>query len=221
MWITVQRLEFCQDFFCKYKDLEDPGPDVSRIITEVLFLHNGPIYKFILQLTYDFKITLECLNKWILFLSRKGVKYILLENFNEPIQMPPHLFSCQESTYFKLRGFNLSIPPSYCGFKSLLQLELLYFTFELGELESLVSSCPLLEELLILHCFGCECIDLSSSTLKVLDIRNVPAIKSICLEKATNLIDLTLNLHHNCIFDLKESITNIQRLTMRLSSKVS
>ena len=39
MWITVPRLEFCQDFFCKYKDLEALGPDVSKIITEVLFLH--------------------------------------------------------------------------------------------------------------------------------------------------------------------------------------
>jgi hypothetical protein len=40
MWITVPRLKFCRDFYCRYEDLEDPGPEVSRIITEVLFLHN-------------------------------------------------------------------------------------------------------------------------------------------------------------------------------------
>jgi hypothetical protein len=57
MWITVPRLKFCRDFYCRYEDLEDPGPEVSRIIIEILFLHNGSIYTFILRLPSSFQIT--------------------------------------------------------------------------------------------------------------------------------------------------------------------
>ncbi|KAK7283803.1 hypothetical protein RIF29_13549 [Crotalaria pallida] len=59
MWVSVPQLKFGIDFFryCFDRDIEDEVPD---IITEVLFLHNGPISKF------------------NLFLSKRSIKHLEL-----------------------------------------------------------------------------------------------------------------------------------------------
>ncbi|RHN43222.1 putative F-box domain, leucine-rich repeat domain, L domain-containing protein [Medicago truncatula] len=197
MWITVPRLEFCQDFFCKYKDLE--ALDVSRIITEVLFLHNGPIYKFILFITSNFLgFKSGYLIRWVMFSSRKGVKNIQLVNDRYYIyRMPSHLFSCQELTH------------------NALDLSLVHL--------SLIFGCSLLQELYTVQCSGYECVDLSAPTLTVFRIQCKcnHAIKSICLEKAKNLIDLTLIVYRDGISGLNNILPKIQRLTVGLDSKVS
>lgn len=220
MWTSVPQLNFKRKFFNKYEHLEDL--EISRIITEVLMVHNGPVYKFTLHIPYDsaYMISIEYLDKWILLLSRSGIKY--LEVVNEgavPVDMPSHVFSCQELTNFKFFGFNLSTPSNFCGFRSLLNLHLSYISFESGALESLISGCPKLEELLISCCFGFECIDFSAPTLKVLRIDFGQDIKPICLAKAESLNDLTLttypeNDEKGKISDLIKSLPKIQTLTL-------
>lgn len=103
---------------------------------------------------------------------------------------------CQELTHVRICRFNLSVPPSFCGFKNLLYLHVERITFESGALENLISSSSSLEELYIVRCFGYKCIDLSSSTLKVFQIEYGHAIKSFCLEKAKNLTDFTLIVYY-------------------------
>jgi hypothetical protein len=229
IWTSFPRLEFDRDFFDLYdgdsdaEDFVDHKPQISRFITEVLLLHNGPIYKFTLFMHRHFNIKIEFLVKWILFLSRKGVKHIqLLNNTYHTYRMPFHLFSCQELTHVQICKFTMSVPNDFCGFKSLLHLHLEQIKFELGGLESLISGCPLLEELCILNCSGYECVDLSAaSTLKVFRIEYNHVIKSICLEKARNLIDLTLIVYRDGVSGLNNILPKIQRLTMGLDSKVS
>lgn len=200
MWTSVRykHLLFDKDFFGRFEDLDDPGPEISRIITEVLFLHNGPIYSFTLIVPSfsDFLITNEYLNKWILFLSRRGIKHLQLQNpgiFHRlpHMKMPPFVFSCQELTHLRLSGFNLSVPPNFCGFKSLPVLHLGCNRYELGSLESLIDGCPLLEELSII---------LS------------PDVKSVCLKNAKNLIDLSLTVNQDRVSGLIKSLPKIQRL---------
>jgi hypothetical protein len=107
--------------------------------------------------------------------------------------MPSHVFSCQELTHFWLSGFNVSVPPNFCGLKNLLDLDLQNNTYEFGALESFIYGCPLLKELSI-EIFG--------------------DMKSICLEKAKNLIDLQLLVNHNSVSGLIKSLPKIQRLTL-------
>ncbi|XP_045819033.1 F-box/FBD/LRR-repeat protein At1g13570-like [Trifolium pratense] len=228
IWTSFPRLEFDKEFFDLYdgdsdqEDFVDHKPNISRFITEVLLLHNGPIYKFTLFMHRHFNIKIEFLVKWILFLSRKGVKHIqLVNNTYHSYRMPSHLFSCQELTHVRIRHFNMSVPPNFRGFKSLLHLHLEQIKFELGALESLISGCPLLEELCILNCSGYECVDLSASpTLKVFHIEYNHAIKSICLEKANSLIDLTLIVYRDGVSGLNNILPKVQRLTMGLDSKM-
>ncbi|CAJ2633028.1 unnamed protein product [Trifolium pratense] len=68
-------------------------------------------------------ITTEYLNKWILFLSRKGIKDLQLRDYVRfDSKMPSHIFSCQELTHLRLSGFNSSVPPNFCGLKKLVDL---------------------------------------------------------------------------------------------------
>jgi hypothetical protein len=204
MWNTVPQLVFCQDFFNRFKDHDDPSLDINRIINEVLLQHNGPIYKFTLNTPLDsnFLITAEYLNKWILFLSRRGIKKLLLFNNGTLYdKMPSHVFLCEELTHFSFYGFNLSVHPNFCGLKSLLVLHLHNNTYEFGALETLISGCPL---------------------LKRLGIEILQDMKSICLEKAKDLIDLLLSVNHDSVSGLIKSLPKIQRLTLEscVSDKV-
>ncbi|GAU51734.1 hypothetical protein TSUD_243550 [Trifolium subterraneum] len=196
VWNTVSQLVFCEDFFSRFEDLDDPGPEINRTITDVLFQHNGPIYKFTLDIPLEsnFLISTEYLNKWILFLSRRGIKKLLLFNYGTlSDKVPSNVFSCQELTHFWFCGFNLSVHPNFCGLKSLLVLYLLNNTYEFGAIETLLSGCPLLKEL----------------TIEILQ-----DIKSICLEKAKNLIELRLMVNHERVSGLIKSLPKIQRLTL-------
>ncbi|XP_058774478.1 F-box/FBD/LRR-repeat protein At1g13570-like [Vicia villosa] len=187
-WTCVPRLEFDEEFYNLFKNVYE----FSRIISEILSLHNGPINEFILLLPEN-KITFEYLNNWFLVLSRKCVKSItLLNDETYFIQTPSHIFSCLGLIYFKCHRIYLSIPSSFRGFKSLLHLGFEDMTFELGALNRLLSTCPLLEKLAIEHCSGYDCIDLSSSSA---------------------LIDLTLSLPQNCTF---VGLPKIQRLKLVL-----
>ncbi|XP_045789589.1 F-box/FBD/LRR-repeat protein At1g13570-like isoform X1 [Trifolium pratense] len=192
MWMSVPELEFCYECFSRFEDLDDPGPEISRIITEVLFLHNGLIYKFTLDIPFTIKT--EYLNKWILFLSRKGIKDLELRNYARiDNKMPSHIFSCQELTHFRLSGFKLSVPPNFCGFKQLLDLCLDLNTYEFGALENFISCCPLLEKLSMIL-FG--------------------DMKSVCLKNAKNLIDLRLMVELKRASGLIKSLPKIHRLAI-------
>ncbi|PNY15855.1 F-box/FBD/LRR-repeat protein, partial [Trifolium pratense] len=84
-----------------------------------------------------------------------------------------------------------------------------------GALESLISGCPLLEKLSIHYCNGVEYFHISTPTLKVLYLEFDRNMKSICLKKAKNLIDLKLMASEGWVYGLIKSLPqNIQRLSI-------
>ena len=217
MWASVSRLKFGYEFFEKFGHRKTP-----RIITEVLLLHSGPVHEFTLKIPIFYPIRIRCLNKWILFLSRNGIKDLELEyEQNEPYQMPSHLFTCQELANLVLRNFKLSLPPNFRGFKSLIELHLYHIRFESNALESLISSCPLLDVLTISSCSGFEYIDVSAPSLTDLYIKDDQVIKSICLQKAKNLIHLTLlgdkpreNFEKDMLSNLIKGLLKLETLSL-------
>ncbi|XP_045795681.1 F-box/FBD/LRR-repeat protein At1g13570-like [Trifolium pratense] len=218
MWTSAPRLEFHPNFFDPYEYIHYPSPVVSKIITDVLMLHNGPINKFLLfiPMYFNFKLTVKLLDMWIPLLSRRGVKHLELLNFGTALSHLPYIvFSCKELTEFKFGGFNLLIPPNFSGFKRLLNLKLQMVTFESGALESLISGCPLLEKLSIEYCHGFEYFHISTPTLKALLLGFDKNMKSICLKKAQNLSDLTLMANDGWVPGLIKSLPkNIQRFSI-------
>lgn len=135
---------------------------------------------------------------WILFLSRREIKYLELVNLQAvPEQMLYRVFFCKELTCFKFGGFNLSILPHFCGFQRLLSLHLEDVRFESSAFQSFISACPLLEELNISLCDCFEYFDFSAPTLEVLSLQCNQDMKSICLKKVNNLIDLILKINQD------------------------
>ncbi|KAK7309922.1 hypothetical protein RJT34_07052 [Clitoria ternatea] len=190
-WSFALTLEFENDFFQKYKHLQ--YLETSNIISNVLLLHIGPIYKFSLHIPTNIPIKMEFLSKWILFISRNGIQDLKLVNFQiNAYQTPSHLFSCQESTCLKLLSFKMSIPSNFKGFKNLLELHFFCIRFESNALDSLISGCPLLGVLTVSPCFGFEHINVSTPTLKLLNMEGDHIIKLVCSERVDNLTDLKI-----------------------------
>ncbi|XP_020206135.1 F-box/FBD/LRR-repeat protein At1g13570 isoform X2 [Cajanus cajan] len=222
MWASVPQLEFDNDFFLTCECVE--GIESSSIITEILLLHSGPLHKFTVHFSSEDFISVEnvCINKWILFLSRKGVKVLELENLQEkPYQIPSHIFSCHDLTHIHLSNFELPPVLNFCGFKSLVDLHLFDIIFKSGVLESLVSGCPILVKLTVSYCSGYERIYVSSPALKSLHIEDDKVIKSICLKQAQNLTSLTLladgpgdNIDRDWVTDLLKDLSKLKRISL-------
>ncbi|KAG5062937.1 hypothetical protein AAZX31_02G119800 [Glycine max] len=189
-WTSVPKLDFSNDFFQKCRDLE--LHEVSSTITEILLIHDGPLDEFVLCIPENVPIKIESLNKWILCLSRKGIKELELWNLQtDPCETPSHIFSCQGLTYLQLQNFKLSTVPNFSSFKSLVYLILVDIIFESSAID-LMFGCPSLEMLSISYCSGFECINVSSPALEVLHVQGEQVIKSIYLEKAKRMTDVSL-----------------------------
>ncbi|XP_020206139.1 F-box/FBD/LRR-repeat protein At1g13570 isoform X2 [Cajanus cajan] len=219
-WASAPQLEFNGNFFEK---CHESGVDSSSLVTEVLLLHNGPLHKctFYLPPIYYKPVREECISKWILFLARKGVKVLELENIGEDTyQTPSHVFSCHDLTYLHLGSFILSTVPNFHGFKSLVDLNLYYMKFESCAFECLVSGCPSLLKLTIYHCSGLEDFYVSSA-LKSLHIEDDEVIKSICLKQTQNLASITLlanglgdEIDREWVTDLFKDLSKLERLSL-------
>jgi hypothetical protein len=72
----------------------------------------------------------------------------------------------------------------------------------------------LLEKLRIEYCNGFEYFHISAPTLKVLYLHLDRNVKSICLKKAKNLIDLTIIPDNSKISGLIKSLPKIQKFTI-------
>ncbi|KAK9276810.1 hypothetical protein L1049_006346 [Liquidambar formosana] len=101
-WITLPQLVFDKGVFKDEDDTEDKGIedyDFVHSVNKVLFLHSGPILKFIIYIPnldsyYDLHI-----NHWILFLFRNRVKELTLDNSISTVSRQLHscIFSCEHN----------------------------------------------------------------------------------------------------------------------------
>ena len=170
-WSGITDLVFEDDLFL----LNDK---LKKFITQVLLLHAGPIHKF--QITTSNLRICPDIDQWILFLSRNDVKEILLELGEcEWFTVPSCLFSCQKLTRLELVRCELHPPPTFKGFLHLKILNLHQVSITCEAIQSLVSSCPLLE-CLSLSYFDSLALNISAPNLKYLFLEG--EFKEICLE---------------------------------------
>ncbi|XP_077226237.1 F-box/FBD/LRR-repeat protein At1g13570-like [Tasmannia lanceolata] len=169
-WVTIPEIVF------DMRSRPDNEPDYptitdltcAKIVYQFLLQHRGPIHKFecsnYIPPFYDF-------HSWLLFLSRQGIKEIVLDFSNEcEYDLPASLFSCQEMYRLSLYLCNFRIPPGFKGFHCLKILSLLGVGFDNDELDFLISNCPLLESLTF--------IDYSETRLKI----NAPNLQYLYVE---------------------------------------
>lgn len=168
-WATLTHLVFDEECVILSNDRALIEHKLVNFITRALFLHQGPIHKF--QLCTSYLQSCPDIDQWILFLSRKDIKELVLElGESEWIRVPSCLFNCKKLIRLELFRCELDPPPTFKGFLYLKTLNLYQVFDDSDAIESLISSCPLLENL-----------SLSYSDSLTLNIR-APNLKYLCLE---------------------------------------
>lgn len=199
-WTTIPNLEFNDNCV---------GPrsksGFANFITYCLFLHEGPIHKFVLR--SSFLRSSPVVDQWLLFLSRKGIKELSIELADvEWFKFHSCLFSCTKLTHLELMRCELEPPPSFKGFLFLKSLNLQRILIPSDAIQRLISSCPLLETLLLWTCGGLK-LTIWAPNLKYLNLDG--EYKDIYLENTPLLISVTVATYMsdyptdllNCNFD--------------------
>ncbi|XP_040364312.1 F-box/FBD/LRR-repeat protein At1g13570 [Rosa chinensis] len=117
------------------------------MVDHVLLLHIGPIRKF--ELFADDLATRD-IDRWLTHLSRNSIKE--LSNLHKVWLKPPSTFK---------------------GFRSLKSLQLVGITMAQHVFENLTCCTPLLERLILRHCYGVTTLNIDAPNLKFLDISGV------------------------------------------------
>lgn len=133
------------------------------------------------------------IDQWLLFLSRKDVKELVIKlGDQEWFRAPTCLFSCRKLTRLELIRCELDPPPSFKGFLSLKCLVLQQVFIAPDKVENLLSSCPLLESLTLSY-FDSLALSICAPNLKYLFLEG--EFKDIRLENTPLLIFVSVSMY--------------------------
>ncbi|CAK9143001.1 unnamed protein product [Ilex paraguariensis] len=124
---------------------------LAKLVYNVLLAHRGQIDKFILATLLSGQG--KDLDYWIAFLCRNGIKKLILDlgymcSMYE-YKLPSSLFSCQQLSCLYIMHCSVVTPHTFNGFSNLVSLQMQSCTVLNGVLENLISSCPILETLVL------------------------------------------------------------------------
>ncbi|XP_058772194.1 F-box/FBD/LRR-repeat protein At1g13570-like [Vicia villosa] len=190
-WSTITQLVFDEKCYPTCHDRELVQKSVVEFITRLLFLHHGPIHKF--QIVNTSLQSCPAINQWILFLSRNDIKDLNLElGEGEFFRMPSCFFGCEKLTRLELSRCELYPPASFKGFSCLKSLNLHQVLISPEAIESLISSCPLLESLSLSY-FDCLALTVCAPNLKYLCLEG--EFTEICLVDTPLLVELSVAMY--------------------------
>ncbi|KAH9607035.1 hypothetical protein KSS87_013810 [Heliosperma pusillum] len=190
-WLSLKKLNFDADFSePRYSDWQK----CSCIISSVLFHHNSPVHDFRLFNPFTNWDAMN-LSQWISFLSKNGVRKIVITNRYtgiEFVDISSYIFSCSELEHLELNDFKLNPPPNnFRGFPNLKHLELVDFEFtNQNSFSTLIGSSKMLVALKLENWIGTYHVAIDAPCLQTLRLkgdfeslafRNVGSLKSISL----------------------------------------
>lgn len=192
-WASIPELVF-SDHCVDSTDKDILEGRLISFITHALLLHHGPIHKF--KIRSSVLQGFPDVDQWMLFLSRNDVRELTLElgGGDDLVRVPSCLFSCKYLTHLELSRFELDPPPTFKGFPCLKTLNLQQVFMAREAIESLISSCPLLESLTLYYFDGWD-LNIYAPNLKALCLEG--EFKNICLEKTPQLEVMVITLYTN------------------------
>ncbi|KAH7834272.1 hypothetical protein Vadar_014449 [Vaccinium darrowii] len=188
-WVKLPQLVFDNMF---YKDLHRlTQAKVLTIIYQVLLLHRGPIIKFTLSLS-GLESCSE-IDQLILFVSDNAIEDFELRIWKgELYKLPSSLYSSLQLKHLNLHSCMLKPPPGFGGFTNLRSLYLYEVVIADDVLSSLISSCLLLEELILDSLISIDSLEVVGPNLKSVNCEG--HFRSICFTNTSRLEDVTLYL---------------------------
>ncbi|KAF6140392.1 hypothetical protein GIB67_013161 [Kingdonia uniflora] len=189
-----------------------------EFVDNVLLFHDkSDIHKFRLKLNYDTDTNRDY--GWITLVIRKNVQVLDIEipkRIKQPFELPPSLFRCESLRVLKLRlhSSNLRLPSSLClsGLRKLV-LESVKF-YDDQSVESIITSCPVLETLVLLYSGvpSKKNLTISSHQLKNLTVIGygyIPGGKFKIIAPALTKLKLAFTIPDICVFEEPYSLFDV------------
>ncbi|KAH9772123.1 F-box/FBD/LRR-repeat protein [Citrus sinensis] len=190
-WATLTQLVFDENCVPISNDRVPVEKSLVKFITHALFLHQGPIHKF--QLSTVHLQSCPDIDQWLLFLSRNDIRELVLElGEGEWFRVPSCLFNCRKLTRLELFRCEFDPPLTFTGFPCLRSLNLHQVLVAPEAIESLISSCPLLESLSLSY-FDSLDLNICAPKLKYLYLEG--EFKDIHLESTPLLVSMSIAMY--------------------------
>ncbi|XP_055831604.1 F-box/FBD/LRR-repeat protein At1g13570-like [Solanum dulcamara] len=203
-WCRLPQLTLDSDFWKPKKDIEyitgdkkvwratkDLTSNFTTTINNIITRHSGSITKFVLCIQYWKRC--PRIDKLLDFLSRNSIQHLVLR-LPRRFKMPSLLFACLKLRHLFLQNCLLLPPIAFKGFDRLISLELHYVTIYSKGLESLISNCLLLEQLVLkISDTLSDVIEINAPMLRSCDFKG--DMTTICLKCVPRLAKLSLMYH--------------------------
>ncbi|KAM3201472.1 hypothetical protein P3L10_033835 [Capsicum annuum] len=174
----------------KGQDLLNPTIKFTKVIYQLLSLHEGPITKFTLNMAFLEK-TCPTIDKVIYFLSRNQIQdLVLIFPWHERYKLPSSFFKCLQLRHLILNHCSIHPPSVFQGFARLTSLVLYEVLISSELLESLISHCPLLEQLVLSNLEILNTVEIDAPMLRLFDFEG--DISSIFLKNVPLLVKVSL-----------------------------
>ncbi|KAL3501594.1 hypothetical protein ACH5RR_036043 [Cinchona calisaya] len=198
-WSRIPQLVIDDELWnATMKKYVPPREKFLEILYQILSLHQGPIFKFILSVT-GLRASPH-IDNLIVLLSRSGIKEFTLKlSLGEYYMMPLSFFSCVELMHLNLRSCWINKPTTFKGFSHLISLKLSHVYMGTEFLQSLISSCPILEQLTLEYPDILNFLEINAPKLKLFVV-NSP-IKSIFFKNTPVLAMVSLELNEQVAYD--------------------
>ncbi|KAM3201467.1 hypothetical protein P3L10_033830 [Capsicum annuum] len=188
-WCKLPQLMLDDELWKTTDNLLSPSIKFTTIMYNILTLHPGPITNFTLSMSKLKKY--PKISNLMHFLSRKGILHLVLR-FSEwnRLKLPPPFFTCLQLRHLTLENCLICPPPDFKGFDMLISLELCNVSVSSKALESLISSSPLLEKLVLNIFDSVNHLQIIAPNLRSFEF--VGCIKFISLKNTPHLAKLSL-----------------------------
>uniref|UniRef100_A0A453GTS3 F-box domain-containing protein n=2 Tax=Aegilops tauschii subsp. strangulata TaxID=200361 RepID=A0A453GTS3_AEGTS len=168
------------------------------LVDMVLSLHKGTVEKFDISGSKTYH---DEFGRWMLMLSRRSPRSIIMELKSEPgYRIPSCLFSMGDLEFLHLQNCIISLPLVFQGFKRLTRLSLKSFSSTDMDIQNLISFCPVLSYLELASFEGINHLTVQAPKLKLLyvvgDVEDIN-FDAPNLEVAALFLDQKAIAHHS------------------------
>ncbi|XP_065859936.1 FBD-associated F-box protein At4g10400-like [Euphorbia lathyris] len=213
LWTSTSNLDFSDHFLTSYQneiDLKQKSLIFKRYVDTAIFYHGTSILQRC-QMTFHTKYFSDNIYTWICALITCNIKELRLFDYSLTAQqLPWRLFTCKSLVVLKIYGSFVLDLPTYVCFPSLRVLNLVYVMLvDDASMHKLLSSCPVLEKLLIV--IG------KNDFVRVLNI-SIPSLRKLIIHSEVQDSRIEINtpcleyLRHRVVFGNSSSVNLLSSL---------
>ncbi|KAJ4833843.1 hypothetical protein Tsubulata_015571 [Turnera subulata] len=165
----------------------------TKFVNSALFLHHGPINRFVVRAQTI--TSRKKLRKWITHLSMKHVEdfQLVLGVTHKDHELPPRFYTFHHLTRLELRNLVMpNLPPDFDGFKSLTTMDLNSVEIASRSLERLIFLCPQLKTLKLIY-VSLDYLCINAPKLESFEF--IGSFKSAWFESTPSLVMLCVRLY--------------------------